>query len=454
MITLGEIVRQYGPAYRAQYGEQLLPSQDTALHAIEQCRTEALGGHVYGCPACGTLRYSYHSCRNRHCPTCQHDAAQTWLARQQELLLPLPYFLVTFTLPAELRDVAYRHQRTLYKVLFRASAAALMDLARDPRFLGAQIGLVGVLQTWTRELRYHPHVHYLVPGGGLADDGRTWITAKADFLVPVKPLAALFRAKLRSALRQTALWGEIPAAAWQQPWVVDCRPVGTARAALRYLAPYIFRVALSNNRIVQLADEQVTFRYTVGDTGQTAYCTLPVQEFLRRFLQHILPKGFVKVRYYGLFRGGMRRSLARLRSQLQLLQQIAAQATPAPATSDGSTRVVICLSCGQPMRLERVLLPHNRGPPGWADQYRWRMLGMGRRRVAWLPIRMPASACPGAVLTTRPVCNSARADRSPVLMRAIEHSASTHELRVCGHVRLQTTADQRLSSHFPAPTPR
>src|SRR5439155_1852032 len=339
MTTLGEIVRQYGPAYRAQYGEQLLPSQQAALQAIEQCRTEALGGHVYACPACGTQRYRYHSCRNRHCPTCQHDAAQTWLSRQQELLLPVPYFLVTFTLPSELRDIVYRHQRTLYTLLFRASAAALSELARDPRFLGAQIGLLGVLQTWTRDLRYHPHVHYLVPGGGLAEDGHTWVTAKADFLVHVKPLAALFRAKLRAALRQTVLWNEIPAAAWQQPWVVDCRPVGTARAALKYLAAYIFRVALSNNRIVRVAEDQVTLRSTIGDTGQTAYCTLPAQEFLRRFLQHILPKGFVKVRYYGLFRVGNRRSLARLRSQLQLMEHIAASAQPAPAASDSSTPV-------------------------------------------------------------------------------------------------------------------
>jgi putative transposase/transposase-like zinc-binding protein len=369
VITLGEIVRQYAPAYRAQFGEQLLPSQQAALHAIEQCRTEALGGHLYSCVACGTLRYSYHSCRNRHCPTCQHDAAQTWLAHQQELLLPVPYFLATFTLPAELRDLAYRYQRIMYNLLFRASAAALMELARDPHFMGAQIGLLGVLQTWTRDLHYHPHVHYLVPGGGLTDDERTWVTAKADFLVHVKPLAMLFRAKLRAALRQTDLWAQIPAAVWQQPWVVDCRGVGTARAALKYLAPYIFRVALSNNRIVRVADDQVTFRYTVGATGQTAYCTLPVQEFLDRFLQHILPKGFVKVRYYGLFRVANRRSLARLRSQLRLLMHIAEQVMPAPAITDRSTTLAMnCPNCGQPMLLKRVLLPHNRGPPGWTDQ--------------------------------------------------------------------------------------
>jgi hypothetical protein len=376
VITLADIVRQYGEAYRAQYADQLLPSQQAALHAIEHCRTEALGGHVYGCPTCGALRYSYHSCRNRHCPACQHAAAQTWLEHQQELLLPVPYFLVTFTLPSELRAAAYRHQRIVYNLLFRTSAAAVMELAQDPRFLGAQIGLLGVLQTWTRDLRYHPHVHYLVPGGGLADDGRTWITAKADFLVHVKPLAALFRAKLRSALRQTALWSEIPATVWQQPWVVDCRSVGTAQAALKYLAPYIFRVALSNNRIVRVADDQVTFRYTVSESGQTAYCTLSAQEFLHRFLQHILPKGFVKVRYYGLFRVGKRRSLARLRSQLRLLLHLAEQAMPAPVAIDrGTAPVVLCPNCGQPMRMERVLLPHARGPPGWAEQNPGRMLG-------------------------------------------------------------------------------
>lgn len=382
MITLGDILRQYGPAYRAQFGDQMLPSQHAAMLSIEQCRTEALGGQIYSCPACGTRRYSYHSCRNRHCPTCQHDAAQTWLARQQELLLPVPYFLLTFTLPAQLREIAYRHQRTVYNLLFRASAAALMQLARDPRFLGAQIGMLGVLQTWTREMRYHPHIHYLVPGGGLAEDGRTWVSAKADFLVHVKPLAALFRAKLRAALRQSAFWSEIPATVWQQPWVVDCRSVGTARAALKYLAPYIFRVALSNKRSVRVADDQVTFRYTHSASGQRAYCTLPVHEFLHRFLQHILPKGLVKVRYYGLFRLSNRRSLARLRGQLLLLQHIAMVAPLRSVSSEGgSARVLVCPRCGQPMRLEQVLRPHNRGPPASAAHTLRQQASLRRRCV-------------------------------------------------------------------------
>jgi len=422
------------------------------MRAIEACRTEALGGHVYTCPNCATTRYSYHSCRNRHCPTCQQDAAQTWLARQQELLLPVPYFLVTFTLPAELRDSAYRHQRTLYDLLFRASAAALQQLAHDPRFLGAAIGMVGVLQTWTRDLRYHPHVHYLVPGGGLAEDGRTWVTAKADFLVHVKPLAALFRAKLRAALRQTALWAEIPTAVWQQPWVVDCRPVGTARAALKYLAPYIFRVALSNNRLVQVANDQVTFRYTVGATGQTRYCTLPVEAFIQRFLQHVLPKGFVKVRYYGLFRPGNRQLLARIRSQLLLQQYMAEMPPPVFATSTVATaREMVCPTCGQPMRLERILQPHNRGPPAAPTPSCGSIPACGGAVGAAAPRR--GSACRADVPRPRPRAIPTAPTSGRVLVSAAHGPVRGQGRRMNWPTQLLTTGDHRSGGRCSPPTP-
>lgn len=284
MITLGDSFRRYGPDYRARWGSQLSPQQVAVMHAIEACRTERLGGQLYRCPHCQTTRSCYHSCRNRHCPTCQHDAAQDWLVRQQELLLPVPSFLVTFTLPGALRAVAFQHQALVSDLLFRASSSARQHLAQDPRFLGAQLGMVGVLQTWTRDLRYHPHIHYRVPGGGLAADGRTWKSALADFLVHVKPLAVLFRAKLRAALRQTDLWASIPAEVWQQDWVVDCRPVGSGRTALKYLAPYVFRVALSNNRILAMQNGQVTFGYQDGETRQSRTCTLPAERFVERFL--------------------------------------------------------------------------------------------------------------------------------------------------------------------------
>ena len=202
MITLNTIFQRAGPAYRAQPDVVITPQQRRAMLAIERCRTEALGGQVFTCPSCQTTRYSYHSCRNRHCPTCQQDAGQAWLAAREACLLPVPYFLITFTIPAALRDVARANPRQVYTALFRASAAALQQLAADPRFLGGQLGMLGVLHTWTRDLRYHPHIHYLVPAVALAPDGRVVQPPAADFLLPVRPLAILYRAKLQASLRQ------------------------------------------------------------------------------------------------------------------------------------------------------------------------------------------------------------------------------------------------------------
>ena len=363
MVTLGEIFRRYGPAYRARFGDQLSAEQIQAMRAIEQCRTEALGGQVYTCEACATTRYSYHSCRNRHCPTCQQDASQTWLAHQQDVLLPVPHFLVTFTLPAGLRALARQHPSTIYTLLFRASAAALQQLAQDPRFLGGQIGMLGVLQTWTRDMRFHPHVHYLVPAIALASDGTLRRPRNPAFLVAAKPLAVLFRAKLRAALQQTDLYQSIARETWQQPWVVDCRPVGSGAAALKYLAPYIFRVALSNNRMVGVQDERVTFRYRDGTTKQMRTSTLSAFAFIGRFVQHVLPKGFVKIRYYGLFRLGNRRLLAQVRAKLVppesagLALAASAPAMPAPPA------MLSCPRCGQPMQLVQTIPCQSRAPP-------------------------------------------------------------------------------------------
>jgi putative transposase/transposase-like zinc-binding protein len=362
MSTLAEIVRDYGDAYRARYGEQMPPSHEAALRAIEACRTEALGGRVYRCEACQSSHYSYHSCRNRHCPLCQHEAAEQWLARQQALLLPVPYFLLTFTLPALLRDVAYRHQRAVYNAFFRASAAALQQLAKDERFVGGQIGMLGVLQTWTRDMRYHPHIHYLVPGGGVREDGQHWLSSKAEFFVHVKPLSRLFRAKMRAALRESALYDEIEPAVWEQEWVVDCRNVGSGRTALKYLAPYIFRIALSNNRIVKVEDGFVTFTYRQGETGERRECRLEALAFLHRYLQHVLPKGFVKVRYYGLFRVGARRALARLHGRLWLQAGLARLEELEEVEEPKVERELRCPKCGALLRLERELA-RVRAPP-------------------------------------------------------------------------------------------
>lgn len=358
MVTLAEIFHQHGQAYRARFGHQLLYSHQRTMRAIVQCRTAALGGHVYACDTCDHTEYRYHSCRNRHCPQCQGDKAQQWLARQQAMLLPVPYYLLTFTLPAALRPLARRQQKLIYNLLFRASAAATQQLAQHPRWLGGAIGMVGVLHTWGRNLSYHPHVHYLVPAG--VWDGQVWRYGRScRFLLPVKALSILFRAKFRDALKKHDCFQEVPAAVWSQDWVVHCRPVGRGRRALRYLAPYIFRVAISNRRLVAVTEETVTFRYRPSGSRQRRLCTLTATEFMRRFLQHVLPKGFVKVRYYGFFSPGRRR----------MLRQIMAWFAPRPPTSPPQTGQAEthnatdaqwrprCPHCGQPLRLTEKLPP-------------------------------------------------------------------------------------------------
>lgn len=365
-LELADIFRRYGNAYRQKYATRMPRTHLQAMRAIEQCRTEALGGQVYRCPDCEQVQYSYHSCRNRHCPKCQNERAQQWLEKQQDLLLTVSYFLLTFTVPAKLNEVARRHQSLIYDLLFKTSAAATQQLAQDPRFLGGTIGMVGVLHTWGRNLAYHPHLHYLVPAGGLAADGKSWLPARQNFLLPVRALSRIFRGKLQEALRGTPCYGQIPAQLWQQEWVVHCEPVGSGFGALKYLAPYIFRVAISNNRILKLEKDRVTFRYRAIETGAERLCTLAAEDFIHRFLQHVLPKGFVKVRYYGFFSPGWRKMLVTLRQHLQdnsaappgLSENLEGRAL-SPKTLAPAPR---CLVCGRPMQPGPLLRPSELSP--------------------------------------------------------------------------------------------
>jgi hypothetical protein len=280
--------------------------------------------------------------------------------------------MLTFTLPEEVRRLARSQQKIIYNLLFLSSAQALQELAGDPRFVGGKIGMVGVLHTWGRDLNYHPHVHYLVPGGGLAADGARWLPSKKKFLVHVKPLSILFRAKFRDGLKKAGLFLQLPASVWRKKWVVHCEAVGNGDAALKYLAPYIFRVAISNRRLVNLQDGKVTFRYRPSGSRKYQNCTLPAEEFIRRFLQHVLPKGFVKVRYYGLFSSGNRPLLKRARQLLGGPPVVpktndAEDAPTLPAGEESLLplkRVFNCPHCGRPMVfLETLKAKRHRPPP-------------------------------------------------------------------------------------------
>jgi hypothetical protein len=358
MLEVADIFRLHGPQYRAQFGARMLPSHLRAMQDIETCRTAIRGGQLYYCAHCDQQRYSYHSCKNRHCPKCQNEQANQWLQAQQSLLLPVPHFLVTFTLPEELRALARSNQKTIYNLLFRASAQALLQLAQDPRFVGACLGMVGVLHTWTRQLLFHPHVHYIVTGGGWSADDH-WRASRSHFLVPVKALSVIFRAKFRDQLKKTALFAPLEARLWRKDWVVHSEPVGSGQQAFKYLAPYIFRVAISNNRLRKLHDGQVTFAYKESATDQLKPCTITAQEFIRRFLQHVLPPRFIKVRYYGLLSPTQRPLLQKAR---QLLAATASKLKRAVLKPIQPRPLLSCPLCRGPLTLLGPLAPRGRSP--------------------------------------------------------------------------------------------
>jgi len=319
VVELAEIFRSAGEAYRQAYGDRMLPSHRRAMADIIDCRTPALGGSLFVCDTCDGLDYAYHSCRNRHCPKCHYGPSQLWLEGLRGRLLPCPYYFLTFTLPAELRPLARSHQSTVYDLLLREAAAALQHLADDPQWVGAKLGILAVLHTWSRDLAYHPHVHLLVTAGGLADQGEVWRKpAHSRFLVPGYALSKIFRAKVRDALDRENLLAQVDPAVFRKSWNVHLEHAGDGEHAAEYLSRYVHRVALTNDRIEAFEHGRVTFRYTCSRTHQTRHLTLPVHTFIARFLQHVLPKGFQKIRGYGLFRPAATRQRQRARQLLEL----------------------------------------------------------------------------------------------------------------------------------------
>lgn len=301
MIPLAEVLRRHWPAYARRFGTRLLPSHRHAVACLLRCRTPALGGQLYRC-ACGRVEFAYHSCNHRACPRCGHADATAWLARQRQKLLPVPYYLVTFTVPAALRRLIRAHQKVLYAALLREGAHAVLDVAREHKDLGAEVGLLAVLQTWARDLHFHPHVHCVVPAGGLSANGLRWVRPKRpDYFLPQAVLAMRFRTRFKAVVQRELpeAFARIPPSVWRQEWVADVQPVGSGEPALKYLAAYVYRTAFSAERIVADDGEHITFTYREGQTNRIRRLRLPAERFLHRFLQHVLPRGFQRVRYFG-----------------------------------------------------------------------------------------------------------------------------------------------------------
>ena len=383
---LADIIRRADSRVSSRHRDSLTWPQVKVLNAIARCRTAALGGHRDRCTGCGYEAISYNSCRNRHCPKCQTNAREKWLAARQQELLPVSYYHLVFSVPHSLVPLIWQNKKLLFKLLFEASAATLLKIAADPKHLGAEIGFLSVLHTWGQTLQRHPHVHCVVPGGGLSSDHRQWIRSPPNFFLPVKVLSRVFRGKFVAGLkrlfrqRKLAFYGTcVPLAneqafhaflrtLFREDWVVYAkRPFGGPEHVLHYLARYTHRVAISNHRIVDVTDTHVTFRWKdYAHHNKRRLMTLSQEEFLRRFLEHILPKGFPRIRYFGFLANRRRGEI------LPVCRSLLAAAPPvATAAATAPTLLWRCPCCQGPMLIVEVLT---------ANQIRW----AERSRVAIL----------------------------------------------------------------------
>jgi Putative transposase/Transposase zinc-binding domain len=367
LLEVADVIRSHGEAFLQKYGKHLTPTQKKALRDLAACRTAALGGHVERCLDCGHERIAYNSCRNRHCPKCQALSRARWLERESAYLLPVEYHHVVFTLPAELAELATANPASIHNLLMQSTSATLREVAANPQRVGAQIGVLMVLHTWGQNLHLHPHVHCVVTGGGLSCNARgqvdaspRWVSCRPGFFLPVRVLSRLYRGKFLAGLRALFAQGQLKLpgpltessafTAWLSPlyakeWVVYAKPpFGGPEQVLKYLARYTHRVALSNHRLVKLEDGRVTFRYQdYADARKEKRLTLSAEEFLRRFVQHVLPKGFMKIRHYGLLSSRHREERLRLARRLLLATLVLTAIRPVAVEP---AQFATCPQCG------------------------------------------------------------------------------------------------------------
>jgi hypothetical protein len=353
MTSIREIFSSFGPEYLQRYAAVMPRTHRKVVDAIIACRTEACGIAYYQCDGCAEPSQFFRSCGNRHCPTCQHSKSQQWLQTQINRQLPGHHFLITFTVPQQLRAFLRQHQRAGYSALFKASSDAIKKLALDQKHIGGDLpGFFGVLHTWGRTLQYHPHIHYVVCGGAMHSSNGSWHPSKIDFFLPVQALSNICRAKFRDLMIQAKLFDQIPPELWKIAWNVNCQAVGSSQATLKYLAPYVFKVAISNSRIVGVQDRTVLIRYRKSHSQRARILALDVIEFIRRFLQHVLPTGFMKIRYYGFMNANCKIALDRIRGLIELSYGFALD-LPVPQIEP--PRRTTCPSCGGLLKFRSVL---------------------------------------------------------------------------------------------------
>lgn len=377
MATVAEALRQHADDYLNQFGTRMPREHKRVLALIRKCRTGELGHLQYECSGCQRQHWVGRSCGNRHCPNCQADKTQAWLNNRLNELLPVPYFMVTFTVPQALRQVMRAHQRVCYRALFDCGSQTVRELASGKRFIGTdRLGFFGTLHTWGRDFTvYNPHVHFVVPGGGVSADGSKWQACPANFLLPEKAATTVFRAKFRDAVRAAGIEDEflaVDAKAWTRGWNVDVKAVGDGRAVLKYLAPYVYRVAISNRRIENVSPTHVTYRYTPSGTITVKRRTVTGQEFVRGFLQHTLPPNFQRIRYYGFLSPNSRLKLDRIRMLVWFYLGWCYVLAKQNRIKPPEKRSPICDDCGGELILTSITDQHGRtvyyapvrAPPG------------------------------------------------------------------------------------------
>ena len=357
MSKIQDLFAMHAPEYLRRYAQDMPANHRKVIDAVVDCRSGRFGVHLYRCEDCNDVHTANSSCGNRHCPSCQGDKSDKWLQKQTAKLLPCNYFLVSFTVPEELRRFIRSNQSVGYNAIFDAASTALKRLARDKRFIGCSTpGFTGVLHTWSRDLNYHPHVHFIVPGGGVDKENSKWLSSKPDFFIHVKPLSRMYRRLFKEELQAHGLLDQVPSSLWSKEWIVNSQAVGRGEATLKYMANYVFRVAISNNRIISFDEKTVKFRYRKTNSKRWRVMKLDAMEFIRRFLQHVLPHGLMKIRHYGFLSSTSKMVIQKIREMICLLYSIVKEYVPKVKSR---RKPMLCKQCGSKMKWLQFI-------PGWA----------------------------------------------------------------------------------------